>query len=146
MLISLQIASTTRIFRYLQWYIIVHIYIENQGRTTPWFNGSVLFIFGKIVNIYTNLRFNDSFLHILDQIGGTWLIMSFSVSIWYIYGKTTNPITLLGTVISIAYSGLNNKCRIMVRQIHLLGFFSLQMTNTIGPVPASVINHYIYFH
>ena len=93
MLVSLQIASSTRSFVIFS-DAKLHLYIENQKRTSPWLKDWVLFIFGEIVNIYTNLSFDDSFLHILDQIGYTWLIRTFSDSIWYVLGETTNLITL----------------------------------------------------
>ena len=67
---------------------------RGNGRSSSWFNDSVLLMLRVRVAIYINLRLNDSFLHILDQIGYTWLIMTFSDSIWYVFGETTNLITL----------------------------------------------------
>ena len=63
---------------------------RGNGRSSSWFNDLVLLVLRKRVAICINLRFNDSFLHIFDQMGYTWLIMTFSDSIWYIFGGTTN--------------------------------------------------------
>ena len=49
---------------------------RGNGRSSSWFNDLVFLILRERVAIYINLRFNDSFLHILDQIGYTWLIMN----------------------------------------------------------------------